>query len=138
LEKVETSKNRSRVLKAKSLKSRVVAAMSSGEPIILKADTPPSEKDEKAKLDLIRQVEKSMKQAGKVSRTDYCLINIYRTSVGNTRATEYLDKKVAFTARGKLVKDFHKGLVAKKEEGDNDNDNESSEEGELEGDKQVS
>jgi tetratricopeptide (TPR) repeat protein len=111
LAEAERSQNRQRMIKAKSLKTRIVAAVNSGEPIVLKSDPPISEKAEQEKMDEMKRMEASLAAAEKISRSDYCLINIYRTVLGEDRAQEFLQKKLGFTSRGKLVKDYHRGLV---------------------------
>jgi CheY-like chemotaxis protein len=111
LAEAEQSQNRQRMIKAKSLKTRIVAAVNSGEPIVLKTDPPISEKAEQEKMDEMRRIEASLAAAQKISRSDYCLINIYRTTLGEDRAQEFLQDKLVFTPRGKLVKDYHRGLI---------------------------
>ncbi|MDQ3234370.1 MAG: response regulator, partial [Pseudobdellovibrionaceae bacterium] len=111
LAEAERSQNRQRMIKAKSLKTRIVAAVNSGEEIALKSDPPISEKAEKEKMEQMKQMEASLAAAEKISRTDYCLINIFRTVLGENRANDSLGKKLTFAPRGKLVKDYHRGLV---------------------------
>lgn len=111
LAEAERSQNRQRMIKAKSLKTRIVAAVNSGESIVLKSDPPISEKDEKARMEQMKQMETSLAAAEKITRADYCLINIYRTALGDQRASDFLSKKMTFQPRGKLVKDYHRGLV---------------------------
>ncbi len=111
LAEAERSQNRQRMIKAKSLKTRIVAAVNSGETIVLKSDPPISEKAERERMEEMKRMEASLAAAEKISRTDYCLINIYRTVLGEDRAQDFLQKKLGFTPRGKLVKDYHRGLV---------------------------
>ncbi len=115
LAEAERSHNRQRILKAKSLKTRIIAAVNSGEPIVLKSDPPISEKDERVKMEQMKQIETSLAAADKITRADYCLINIYRTTIGESKAQDLLSKKLTFTPRGKLVKDYHRGLVLEDE-----------------------
>ncbi|WP_141733067.1 response regulator [Oligoflexus tunisiensis] len=111
LSEAERSQNQQRIIKAKSLKTRIVAAVNSGETLVLKSDPPISEQAEQEKMDQMRQMEASLAAAEKITRSDYCLINIYRTTLGEDRAQELLAKKLNFSPRGKLVKDYHRGLV---------------------------
>lgn len=111
LAEAERSQNRQRMIKAKSLKTRIVAAINSGEAIVLKSEPPISEKAEQDKLEEMRRMEASLAAAEKINRSDYCLINIYRTVLGEDRAQDFLQKKLSFASRGKLVKDYHRGLV---------------------------
>jgi CheY-like chemotaxis protein len=112
LSEAEKTHNNERIMKAKSLKTRIVASINSGDPLLLKSEPPISEKDEKARMSQLKQIESALATANKISRVDYCLINIYRTTLGENRCNEYLGKKMTFTLRGVLVKDYHRGLVA--------------------------
>lgn len=111
LNEAERSQNRQRMIKAKRLKTRIVAAVNSGEAIVLKSDPPISEKAEQERMNEMKRMEASLAAAEKINRSDYCLINIYRTTLGEDQAQEFLQKKLGFTPRGKLVKDYHRGLV---------------------------
>jgi hypothetical protein len=111
LAEAEHSQNRQRMIKAKSLKTRIMAAINSGETLALKSDPPITEKAEKQKMDHMKQLDARLAAAEKISRSDFCLINIYRTALGENRAQLFLDKKLHFASRGKLVKDYHRGLV---------------------------
>lgn len=111
LGEAERSLNPQRLMKAKSLKTRIIASVSAGTPLVIKSDPLPSEQDEKAKLAFLQDMEKTFSKTQILTRSDLCLFRIYHSTLGKDRAKPFLDTPLTFTPRGKLVKDYHKGLM---------------------------
>lgn len=111
LAEAEKTKSLQRQQKARDLRQRIRAAIDTGQPIILKTDNPPSELEEQAKLAQLHAIDQAVRQAKELSRSDYCLLKIYRTELLASEAATTLSKKISFNSRGTLVKDFHKGLI---------------------------
>ncbi len=107
----EKTKNLGRQQKSRSLRTRIKSAVASGMPIILKTENPPSELEEQTKLAQLHAIERALTQAGEMSRSDFCLIKVYQTEILLSEAHSAFTKKIVFTPRGTLVKDYHRGLV---------------------------
>lgn len=105
------TRNYQRLKKTKSLIARVQAALATGEAISLKSDSSPNVHDEESKLAQIRSIEFALLRSQEVSRSDYCLIRIYNTEWKQEELLQVLARRLSYNPRGKLVKDYHKGLV---------------------------
>ncbi len=111
LQEAEETRNLERQQRIRSLRRRVAQAIKSGDPLILKSDPDATEMDEQVKLAQIRAIELAVSRSQEITRSDYCLIKIYVTDYRQDETLQVLIRRLNFSPRGALVKDYHKGLV---------------------------
>lgn len=104
------SKNTNRIQKARSLKSRLVKAITESTPMIFPTEKTASLEDEKSRLEVISTIESSRDLASRITRSDYCVHKIFRSLLDDTKSRQYLEDAPSFTPRGKLVKDYIHGI----------------------------
>lgn len=110
LESALQSKNLNRRKKAQSLIVRVKKAIEDGVALNIPVEKNSSLEDEKSRLEVIKTIEASQDTSTRISRSDYCVHKIYQSLADDSKAIEYLANAPTFTPRGKLVKDYIRGI----------------------------